>query len=345
MAIDTRPVTTKEDAERLAHLVYSTYGLTYHRSFLYDADRVMELIAEGALHPMIALDRETGQVVGHQALIRPWFENADPLPPGTGARVLEDGLSIVHPDHRGRGVQNSLAMALLMYIQPVDPDLRGVFIKCVTTSVASQRSTRHFLGRATALFLAGVPAWVVMDGDKGPKEPLTTILVHCVVGQRRPACVPVPAEHAELIEQLYGEMGLPRELEPVPAGPGLGGRSRVTTWFDPARRQGVVRLVESGEDLVERVADRVRWMIGGHIEHVTVLLPLSDPGVAAAVPALEAQGLFFGGMIPDLEGHDTVVLEWISAPELDVDRIQVIGDEAVLLKDYVVRAWRRSRDR
>jgi hypothetical protein len=107
----------------------------------------------------------------------------------------------------------------------------------------------------------------------------------------------------------------------------------------------VVRLLEPGADLIERVHDRVRWMIGGHIEHVTVLLPLSTPGVAAAVPELEARGLFFGGLIPDLEGHDTVVLEWISAAELDVDQIQVVGDEAVLLKDYVVREWRRSRER
>lgn len=343
MAIETRPVLTREDAERLGALVYSTYGLTYHRSFLYDADRVLELIEDGSLHPMIATDRDTGQVVGHQALIRPWFENADPLPPGRGPRILEDGLSIVHPDHRGSGVQNSLAMALLMYIQPKDPDLRGVFIKCVTTSVASQRSTRHFLGRASAIFLAGVPAWVVMDGDKGPKEPLTTILVHCVLGERQPTRVFVPAAHAELMGRLCSEMRLPRQLDAVEPGAPGPGQSRVSTWFDPARRQGVVRLLEPGADLVERVHERVRWMIGGHIEHVTVLLPLSRPGVAATVPELEARGLFFGGLIPDLEGHDTIVLEWISAPELDVDRIQVVGDEAVLLKDYVVQEWRRSR--
>ena len=341
--IDTRPVETREDAERLGELVYSTYGLTYHRSFLYDADRVLELIGEGSLHPMIAVDRETAEVIGHQALIRPWFENAAPLATGRGAPVLEDGLSIVHPDHRGRGVQNSLAMGLLMYIQPRNVDLRGVYIKCVTTSVASQRSTRHFLGRASALFLAGVPAWVVMDGDKGPKEPLTTILVHCVVGERTGRRVPVPARHRDMLERLYAEMGLVREFDPVEAGPTGPGQARVATWFDPARRQGVIRLLEPGADLVERLDDRVRWMIGGHVEHVTVLLPLSVPGAAAAVPALEEGGLFFGGVIPDLEGHDTLVLERISTTELDVDRIQVVGEEALLLKDYVVAEWRRSR--
>jgi hypothetical protein len=343
VAIETRAVESREDAEQLGDLVYSTYGLTYHRSFLYDADRVLELSAEGALHSMIAVDGDTGEVVGHQALIRPWFENADPLAPGRGAAVLEDGLSIVRPDQRGRGVQNTLAMALLMHIQPRNPDLRGVYIKCVTTSVASQRSTRHFLGRASALFLAGVPAWVVMDGDKGPKEPLTTILVHCVVGDRHPARVPVPARHAELLGQLYREMGLPRELDPIAAGASGSGEARVSTWFDPARRQGVVRLLEPGADLVELLDERVRWMIGGHIEHVTVLLPLATPGAAAAVPALEERGLFFGGVIPDLEGHDTLVLERISATELDTDRIQVVGAEAELLKGYVVEQWRRSQ--
>jgi hypothetical protein len=153
----------------------------------------------------------------------------------------------------------------------------------------------------------------------------------------------VPARHAELLGQLYREMGLPRELDPIAAGASGSGEARVSTWFDPARRQGVVRLLEPGADLVELLDERVRWMIGGHIEHVTVLLPLATPGAAAAVPALEERGLFFGGVIPDLEGHDTLVLERISATELDTDRIQVVGAEAELLKGYVVEQWRRSQ--
>ncbi len=345
MAIDTQPVITLEDARRLGELVYSTYGLTYHRSFIYEAERLLELNRDGSICSMIAVDRDSGQVVGHQATIRPWFEIADPLAEGRGAPVLEDGLSIVHPDWRGRGIQNTLALALLMYMQPRNPDLRGFYIKCVTGPVASQKSARRFMGRATCLFLAGVPAWVVMDGDSGPKEPITTVLVHCPFGEKHAATVPVPARHAELLQQLYRAVDLPRELEPVSSAPAAKGPTELRTWFDPARRQGVVRVAAAGEGLADQVGERVRWMAGGHIEHVTVLLPLSAPDVAAAVGPLEEQGLFFGGFIPDLEGTDTLVMEWVKTEQLDASRIEVLGDEGEALLEYVVRGWRRSKGR
>ena len=344
MAIDTLPVTTLDDARRLGELVYSTYGLTYHRSFMYHPERLIELYAAGAVTSMIGVDRETGQVVGHQATIRPWFEMADPLPEGTGAAVLEVGLSIVHPDWRGKGVQNSLAVSVLMHVPPRNAELRGFSLKCVTTSLVSQKSAARFMGHPTCLFLAGVPAWVMFDGKSdGPKEPITTILYQCPWGEKPSATVAVPAHHEAFLAELFASTALPRELEPVREAPAAAGESVVRTWFDPARRHGVVRVARSGADLVERVAERVNWMVDGHIEHVTVLLPLTGPAVAAAVEPLEGAGLFLGGVIPDLEGIDTLVLERVTVRELDTSQIQVLSGEGQRLKDYVIDGWRRSR--
>lgn len=345
MPIDTRPITTLQDAGLLGDLVYSTYGLTYHRGFIYEGERLLELNRSGAICSMIAVDRDSGRVVGHQATIRPWFEIADPLAPGTGAPVLEIGLSIVHPQWRGQGIQNMLALALLMHVPPRNAELAGVFMKCVTNTVASQRSARRFLGGATCLLLAGVPAWVVMDGDDGPRQPITTVLIHCPVGERRRSAVVVPGHHAAVLDAVYRAAGLARDLHPVSAAPGALGPSEIRTWFDPARRQGVVRLLRPGDDLVEAVAARVDWLVGGHIEHVTVLLPLACDAVAASVASLEDRGLFFGGVIPDLEGVDTLVMEHVDAPGLDPSGIEVVGDAGRCLRDYVLAGWRRCLDR
>jgi hypothetical protein len=344
VSIDTRPITTLEDSNLVADLVYSTYGLTYHRSFMYDAERLLKLNQTRCLTSMIAVDSASGEAVGHQATIRPWFEIAEPLPPGRGAAVHEVGLSIVRPDFRGRGVQDLLAMGLRIHQLEANPDARANFMKCLTSSLQSQKSARRFGGRATALFVAGVPAWVVVDGKRdGPKQPLTTVLLHCpALADPARIRLPVPAAHARFLETLYAAVGLPRDLEPVGAATPLTGPTRLRTWFDPARRHGVVQTAQAGAHLAGAIRERVRWLVGGHIEHVTVLLPLTDPAVAACVAELESFGLFFGGVIPDLEGCDTLVMEWVQAPRLDVDAIVVLGDEGATLKEYVLDQWGRT---
>ena len=122
-------------------------------------------------------------------------------------------------------------------------------------------------------------------------------------------------------------------------GLAMEGKRALVMTIDPARRHGMVRLHRPGRDVAQAVIDRVMWMVGGHIEHVSALLPMDDPATAAAVPALEEAGMFFGGVIPNFEGRDTLLMEWVLAPALDTSRIQVIGDESERLKNYVVTRW------
>lgn len=342
--VDIRPVQTLDDARRVGDLVYSTYGLTYHRALLYDPARILELIAQGALSAVIAVDPQRGDVVGHQAALRPWFELAAPLPPGRGAPVLEDGLSIVHPAWRGRGLQGALAMALYLHEAPRNPDLRGVITRCMTTTLASQRTARRFQGRPVCVFLAGVPAWVVVDqADPHNREPLTTLAMYCPLADSPPREVRVPARLWSMLAPILGPTGLGRTLVPVEGAPPASGPTGVATWFDPARRQGVIRVLRVGEDLASAVLARLGWMRGGHLEHITVLLPMDSLAAMAQVPSLTGQGLFVGGVVPDLEGVDTLVLEWTASRELDLDRIQVLGEDGRALLDQVVEGWRRSR--
>ena len=266
MAIDTRPIETLQDAKSLLGLVYGAYGLTYHRSFMYDAEQLLKLNQENSLISMLAIDRDSGEVVGHQALIRPWFEASASLPSGGRNEVLEVGLSIVHPDWQSQGIQNTLALALLMHVTEHNPSFRGAFMKCLANQDRSQKSARRFLGRVTCLFPAGVPAWVVCDVDTStPAEPLSTVMLYCPYGEKQHATVPVPARHEEFFRTIYAAADLPRDLRPVRAARSARRKTEITTWFDPARRQGLVRLVRPGRGLAQAVAERVQWMRDGHI--------------------------------------------------------------------------------
>lgn len=339
MPFDVRPLHDLDDARALADLVYTTYGLTYHRGLLYDPPRVVELNRTGAIGSMIAVEHGTHRVVGHLATIRPWFEIADALPAGRGPTTVEVGLSIVDPAWRDQQVQSTLALATVFHTSEKNPDLRGFYMKCVTTHPWSQRSARRFTGRATALFPAGVPAWVRGD-PLANQSPTTTLLLHCPYGEARPRAIHFPDAHLTLARQTFELLGLPRQFLPARQAEGFG-PGRIATWFDAQRRQGVVWVREPGASLVADVLERVSWLLGGHMEHVTVLLPLSAQ-TAAASPALEEAGLFYGGFIPDLEGEDTLVLERVEARE-DRSRVVVVGEEAEALLDHVWTGWERSR--
>ncbi|MDP2311583.1 MAG: hypothetical protein Q8P41_01655 [Pseudomonadota bacterium] len=343
MSIDVRLLRDRDDALRLRDLVYGTYGLTYHRDFMYDPERLLERNRTQAIVSLLAIDSDTNRVVGHLALIRPWFEIADPLAPGRGPSVVEVGLSIVEPECRGQQVQNTLALAAVLDVGAGNPDLRGFYMKCVTSHPYSQRSARRFLGRATALFPAGVPVWVRTDGAAADLAPTTTILLHCPYREHAPREVPFPVAHVGFAEELYGSLNLERRPRPVRHASALTNDTRLTTWFDGSRRQGVVWVRKTGGDIVEAALDRVRWLLDGHMEHVTLLLPLDCAAAASAVPALEAAGLFVGGLIPDLEGVDTLVLERVEATDPRIDEIAVVGEDAERLRDRVLAAWHRSR--
>lgn len=344
VGIDTRPLRNRDDALRLQDLVYSGYGLTYHRSFMYDPERLLELNARGLIRSMLAVDSETGEVVGHLGSIRPWFEMAtteEQLQPTT---CVEMGLSIVHPDRRGQAVQGTMAMACVAHERAMNPALRSIFTKCLTRHLMSQRSSRRMAGRAGAMFLGGVPGWVIMDSERRP-QPMTTLLMHVATTDHSRRSF-VPESWASWVQKLLIGSNQRRDIVSVARGEGpalTDQPSLVRTWFEPSRKRGVIHVRTGGADLVEAVMDKVQWMAGGHMEHISVLLPMDTPAVAAATPELEEAGLFFGGYIPDIDGRDCILLQWLDCDTLDIAAIDVIGEEAELLRDTVTREWQRAR--
>ncbi len=343
MGIDTRPLRNRDDAKRLQDLVYTGYGLTYHRSFMYEPERLLDLNARGLIRSMLAVDSDSGIVIGHLGSIRPWFEMAtteEQLQPTT---CVEMGLSIVHPDRRGKAIQGAMAMACVANERAVNPALRSIFTKCLTRHLMSQKSSRRMGGRAGAMFLGGVPGWVIHDSERKP-QPVTTLLMHVATTDHSRRSF-VPEKWSPFLHHLLSDSNQNRDL--VTVGPGSAslppGESVIRSWFEPSRRRGVLHVRAAREDFVSAVMEKVAWMADGHMEHISVLLPLDVPEVAANLPLLEDAGLFFGGYVPDLDGRDAVLLQWLDCDALDIAGIDVIGDEALLLRDVVSRDWQRAR--
>lgn len=341
MTIETRPLSELDDAKRLQDLVYTAYGLTYHRSFMYEPERLFELNQRGQIRSVLAKNA-SGEVLAHMATIRPWFESIPKSIAEQAPTAVEIGLSIVHPEHRGRRLQTAVGLACLMNERDSNPHLKNMFAKCLTVHTHSQRSARGMLGRASALLLGSVPSWVAHESGERP-TPMTTVVMQspCATDKRQ---MFVPDTRAALITDLVDSSILGRTVVGVkPSEASLHGATHCSHWFEPARRRGIVHVWSAGEHTVERVLSSTKWLVNGHMEHITVLLPIDEPGVAAIVPELEEAGLFFGGFLPDIEGRDCLVMEYLSWDQLDLSGMNLLGEETERLRDAVVSEWQRAR--
>ena len=319
----------REHARMLVDLVYATYGLTFHRDWLYNPDRMLELNALGDLTSVVAVD--DGKVVGHLAMIRPHFEVEDDHGPVCADNIRECGLSIVHPEYRSKGIQEALALRLSQIA--FEDGIRGAIMRCVTHHTYSQRSCRMMGGQPVALLLGSIPRWVSYDhDDPSEREPLSTLL----------QWVPVhPAEGTHALVQPKGMdwmekavTGIQETRTAPPTDAVLPEKSELCATWSGARRLAYIHVTRVGSDLVSRLEETCRWLLGGHIAHISVFLPGDVPHVAAVHEDLQRMGLFPGGFIPGyLRGRrDAVIYQALAWSDLSPERIKVLrGDSQDIL--------------
>ncbi len=328
-------VDTLDHAKALVDCVYSVYGLTFHREYVYYPERLLELNRRAHLRSFIALDG--GRVVGHLAWIRPFFElqrNGEPL---SDDRIGEVGLSIVRPEYRSQHVQTYLAMAMTGWVR--ERGGVGGFMKCVTHHLYSQRTAARLGGKPLTFFLAGVPKWVVYDDAPGERrDPISTILFYTPVRPLETAPVRVPTATPWLGE-LVRSSGLLRQF--ADDGALEDGPTDLEIEFAPGKHIAQVHVLHAGADVFDRIAAESAWLLRGHMKHVSFFLPASSARLQRGAGALLEQGLIPGGFIPGLHagGRDVFVWQAIKYDDLDVGALQVHGSDGEWLKQRVAEAW------
>lgn len=332
----------RDHARSLVDLVYETYGLTFHRDWLYDPDRMLELNALGDITSLVAV--ESGQVIGHLALIRPHFDVETDSGPVCADNVRECGLSIVHPEHRSKGVQ--VAMALGLAQVAFDTGVRGAIMRCVTHHTYSQRGALSMGGQPVALLLGSIPRWVSYDhDDPAQREPLSTVL-HWVpvhpVAEVQARVQPPGMDWFDAATRGIGE-----RRTPPPAAAVLPRESELCATWSGSRRLAQIHVTRIGRDLVEKLGEACRWLVGGHIAHISVFLPADVPHVGAVHAELGELGLFPGGFIPGYlrGGRDALIYQSLAWSDLAPERIQVAGGAARELRDSVLAGWHAVRGR
>ncbi len=338
--MDYKKLETLDEAKALMDCVYSVYGLTFHRDHVYHPERFLEMNRRGEITSFIAKDGT--KVVGHMAWIRPFFETKVDGEPMVYERLGEVGLSIVRSDYRGKKVQAALGMA--MYRWTHSWKALGAYMKCVTIHTYSQRGALKMGAHPTAMFLGGVPKWVVYDDAPTERtEPMSTGLFYLRLypkEETKPIYLP---RGYRWLRATVAATRLPRE-EGTDDRPAQG-ETRLTYTFSPSKHLATVHVLEPGADLLDRIEHLNRWFLEGHVKHVTYYMPADRPDVALADDDLRTFGLFPGGWIPNFYqgGRDALVYQSLAYEDLDIAQIQTKGEEMANLKAGVTAAWRDTK--
>ncbi len=340
MSIRIIQLERREDAEALAKCVYATYGLTYHRSYLYDPDRTLALNVEGHLSSFLAMDGE--RCVGHMALIRPYYEYSEAGTPVAGERVREAGLSMVRPDYRDRGIQAQLNDHATKAAQA--EDFEGLIIRCVTHHTKAQRSCMARGGLPTSMFLGGVPSWVRYSDEHDQRLPISTLGFYVSLSKGKKTDVYLPRIDRDLYQEIYERLGEPRNFRDAEEAPDMGFPTELKVHFDPRKQQGRIHVLRAGPDVEERVRDCFNWLMAGHVRHVTLLAPMDSPHTAQAIAAWKAYGFIFGGILPAMGTGDLVVMQGIRLSRIDPDAIRVADPLGTSIRERCIDDWYRVKD-
>jgi len=334
---------TVEEAKALMDCVYAVYGLTFHREHVYEPEQLLDLNRQNIIRSFIARD-EDGLVQGHLGWLRPFFDVVRDGPPPSDERIGEIGLSIVRANRRGQHIQTHLGVSMLRWA--VANGRLGTFMKCVTLHTHSQRASYGQGGRPLATFLGGIPKWVVYDAAQGERrDPLSTVLFFIKLGQlpQNPVLLP---EDQPWLKRVVHQVDPNREVLWDPGGrEPERGPTELVYQFQPAKHLAQVHVLKPGEDLLEQIGRLGRWLIRGHMKHVTFYMPSDSPRVQLAAPEFPRLGLFPAGWVPCMQpgGRDVLIYQALAYEDLDPDALKLYGDETEGLVADVVRQWRRTQ--
>ena len=329
-----------DHARSLVECAYDIYGLTFHRGWLYEPEALVELNRSGDVTSLLAIDR--GQVVGHLGLMRPSWDVRRGGVPITDPGLREVGLSIVRPDFRGEGVQALLGAAAFSML--AQEGAHGAYMKCVTHHTRSQKGALRFGAAPVALSLGSVPRFIVYDHEAtDPAQPISTLGCYVPFRPMAEARAWLPEDYGWL-KGAIGRAGVRRTQ-----GPALGvvGETDMEVRWQADRQLGQIYVLHAGADLVERLREKLRWLVGGHIAHVAVYLPTDQPLLADLGPALAELGLFVSGLLPGFfrGERDALVLQAIAFSHLDPNAVQVTGEAATEVRDRVLAGWLETQGR
>lgn len=319
------------DAPALSRLMYRSYGYTYGSELVYYPERIVEMLERRRLVSLVAVN-QPGEVVGHLAMLL-----HEPDSP-TG----ETAMAAVDPRYRGRRLFERMKDGMRDLAR--ERRIYGLYSEAVAVHTFTQKGNLALGGFETGFLLGFTPATQVFkkisDGQAADRR--CAVLFYLRTNPEPERLLYAPDRHREIMAAILERGGMSRRLQPAPAELSLRSLAGRATALDVSARPDVGRAflaVRSyGGDVLKQVLDELRELCRRGYACIYLELPLSDPMTAVLCKGFESFGFFFAGLLFEVEGGDSLRLQYLNGVTLREDDIQVASDFGRSLLDYVLTA-------
>jgi serine/threonine-protein kinase RsbW len=299
-----------EQAVEVSRCAYMSYGYSYSSEYIYIPELLRQLNEEGKMVSLVATS-EHDEIIGHMALI---FQGQDPHVP-----VVDD--AFVNPKYRGAGCLNDLATASMEWAR--NNGLTGLYTWAVTTHPYSQKVAAKWGLSDTAILISGELAFNFKAMPEGAGQRESLIILFTYLYTKQAIQIYPPAHHADMIKQIYNNLGVQVNILPTDSSLDLPEEEAVLELkYDPSNIVNVT-VKTYGQNVVHEVKRTLRGLCLERLETIYLNLPLISPYTAILTEEFENLGFFFSGIMPGSEGHDQLILQYLNNQVINYHLIKV----------------------
>jgi serine/threonine-protein kinase RsbW len=316
---------TPADAQAVVRLFYLTYGYSYPHEYLYYPERLIALNATGSLRSLVAVSPQ-GELAGHVAL---FFSPDHP-------NLAEIGAGVVNPDFRGHRCLQQLTEQALAEAQQCH--IQALFGQLVTNHTYSQKVAETFDFKPCGLLVGCGSAslsFKKIHEDLSQRESL--ILMYRGIRPISPVSIYLPTQHTEWISRLYAWLGMnPLILSPpgdLKATLPLQGHLELITYPDSGI--AVIKVGAIGRETPDDIRHTLKHLCQARFDVIQLQMDLGQPAVPELAVHSETLGFFLAGLLPGLNGAQTLILQYLNNVPIDYDQIRLDSLQAQEVLAYV----------
>lgn len=320
---------TIDDAPNLCRLAWRCYGYT-QEDLLYDLELLKSKIASGELLSLIAIDPESSNLIGHIAL--KYHDDSG---------VPEMGLAFLDPAYRCPGLTARLG-DLIREVSREAGD-KGIFDCSVTTHIYSQKANQTHFGSTPCCLMLGIAAKGMQAKDLATTvQEKGSVVNHYLPFDKSSHILYLPAQHREMIADIYSWMDMPREYRDSDE---LKLEGEAQTFVFPLPEELNVSFIIAtgvGEQTIQQIQDGLSQCKKEGRDAVYAFLPLGHKATPHIVDECEKLGFFFAGVMPHIHGGDDRIIMQYLGITLDYSNIKVYGKRSAQLLAYVVEQHEKN---
>ena len=314
----------ENDAERLSRCVKDCYGDTYPVKDFYDPDKIRSLVRQGLMHSQIAVTGE-GEVVGHLGIV---LDGRDDI-------TADAVAGFVSPDYRGSDTMFRLGLSLGVVQQKLN--LVGVQLYALMLHSITHKKAIAVGGVESGMLPAHFPASTSPRGfeRRGGGGRIPAMMIYVPLGSAPERTVYIPERYQDVISGLYGRLKYTRSIKnPVKS------RAKQSAAVTVSSKSGMgtvqIKVKQTGQNLLDKIEDLKEQFRKDGTGVVYVDLPLCDSASAAAAESLRSAGFFYGGVVIERGGGDSLRMQYLMDDGIAPDNDLIVSQSGRDLLSFVM---------